>query len=80
MQGFAWTFNYLGYDFQPARFEVAERTTDNVTKLRNNMTETELGYFLGLCNGQKLFVENLAQISPRLSNRFRMNIKYRPPP
>ena len=61
------TINFLGYVILPGELVVAEKNTFALKRAQPPTTQTELRYFLGLCNVYRRFVPKFASVSAHLN-------------
>jgi hypothetical protein len=62
------TVSYLGHVVRPGQLPVSEKNTAALQKALPPTTQTELRYFLGLCNVYHRFVPGFAKIAGPLNN------------
>ena len=55
--------DHLGHVIKPGRLEVATKNTAAIEVFREPETQTQLRYFLGLCNVYRRLVPNFARVS-----------------
>jgi RNase H-like domain found in reverse transcriptase/Reverse transcriptase (RNA-dependent DNA polymerase) len=59
--------DYLGHVIRPGQLSVAEKNTATLKNTKHPTTQTELRYFLGLCNVYRRFVRGFAKIEAPLN-------------
>lgn len=72
---FVETIDYLSHIVRFSRIELAERTMDAITKLKNPTTQMEPNFFLGLCNAFSRFLPSFVRLTAPLDKTLR---KYQP--
>jgi Reverse transcriptase (RNA-dependent DNA polymerase)/RNase H-like domain found in reverse transcriptase len=65
------TVDYLGHVILPGKLEIATKNTDALRTAQPPRTQTELRYFLGLCNVYRRFVPGFAKIAGPLNQMLR---------